>query len=137
MPDGLEHHQSSDNRSPLRTLLDDPIRRAEANLLPHEYAHSWNGKYRRPAGIATPDYQAPMHDELLWVYEGLTEYLGDVLAVRIGLLTEGEFRDEFARIAAAMDSHSAREWRSLRDSTFCPPPALGCEPAITAESWLK
>jgi predicted metalloprotease with PDZ domain len=118
MPDGLEHHESSDDRSPLRALLDDPIRRAEANLLPHEYVHSWNGKYRRPAGIATPDYQTPMLDELLWVYEGLTEYLGDVLAVRSGLLTPGEFRDEFARIAAAMDAHSAREWRPLRDTTI-------------------
>ena len=118
MPDGLEHHESSDDRSPLRTLLDEPLRRAEANLLPHEYAHSWNGKYRRPAGIATPDYQVPMQDELLWVYEGLTEYLGDVLAVRSGLLTPQEFRDEFARIAAAMDLHSAREWRSLRDTTI-------------------
>jgi predicted metalloprotease with PDZ domain len=117
MPDGLEHHESSDDRSPLRALLDDPIRRAEANLLPHEYVHSWNGKYRRPAGLATPNYQAPMLDELLWVYEGLTEYLGDVLAVRSGLLTGEEFRDEFARIAAAMDSHSAREWRSLQDTT--------------------
>jgi predicted metalloprotease with PDZ domain len=64
MPDCLEHHESSDDRSPLCTLRDDPIRRAEANLLPHEYAHSWNGKYRRPAGIATPDYQAPMRDEM-------------------------------------------------------------------------
>ncbi len=118
MPDGLEHHESSDDRSPLRALLDDPIRRAEANLLPHEYVHSWNGKYRRPAGLATPDYQAPMLDEMLWVYEGLTEYLGDVLAVRSGLLTDQEFRDEFARIAAAMDSHSAREWRSLRETTI-------------------
>ena len=118
MPDGLEHHESSDDRSPLRALLDDPIRRAEANLLPHEYVHSWNGKYRRPAGLATPDYQAPMLDEMLWVYEGLTEYLGDVLAVRSGLFTEEEFRDEFARIAAAMNSHSAREWRSLRDTTI-------------------
>ncbi len=118
MPDGLEHHESSDDRSPLRALLDDPIRRAEANLLPHEYAHSWNGKYRRPAGIATPDYQTPMLDELLWVYEGLTEYLGDVLAARSGLLTTEEFRDEFARIAAAMDAHSAREWRPLRDTTI-------------------
>ena len=121
MPDGLEHHESSDDRSPLRALLDDPIRRAEANLLPHEYVHSWNGKYRRPAGIATPDYQAPMQDELLFVYEGLTEYLGDVLAARSGLLTTEEFRDEFARIAAAMDSHTAREWRSLRDSTTAAP----------------
>jgi predicted metalloprotease with PDZ domain len=118
MPDGLEHHESSDDRSPLRALLDDPIRRAEANLLPHEYVHSWNGKYRRPEGLSTPDYQAPMLDEMLWVYEGLTEYLGDVLAVRSGLFTDQEFRDEFARIAAAMDSHSAREWRSLRDTTI-------------------
>jgi predicted metalloprotease with PDZ domain len=116
-PDGLEHHESSDNRSPLRTLVDDPIRRAEANLLPHEYVHSWNGKYRRPQGLATPDYQTPMIDDMLWVYEGLTEYLSDVLAVRSGLLTEQEFRDEFARIAAAMDSHSAREWRSLQETT--------------------
>jgi predicted metalloprotease with PDZ domain len=121
MPDGIEHHESSDNRSPLRALLDDPIRRAEANLLPHEYVHSWNGKYRRPVGIATPDYQTPMQDELLWVYEGLTEYLGDVLAARSGLLTEQEFRDEFARIAAAMDSHSAREWRSLQETTVAAP----------------
>jgi predicted metalloprotease with PDZ domain len=118
MPDGIEHHESSDNRSPLRALTDDPIRRAEANLLPHEYAHSWNGKYRRPAGIATPNFQEPMRDELLWVYEGLTEYLSDVLAVRSGLLTKLEFREELARIAAAMDSHSAREWRSLRDTTI-------------------
>jgi predicted metalloprotease with PDZ domain len=116
MPDGLEHHESSDDRSPLRALLDDPIRRAEANLLPHEYVHSWNGKYRRPAGLATPEYQSPMLGELLWVYEGLTEYLGDVLSARSGLLTEQEFRDEFARIAAAMDSHSGREWRSLQDT---------------------
>ncbi len=121
MPDGLEHHESSDDRSPLRALLDDPTRRAEANLLPHEYVHSWNGKYRRPSGIATPDYQTPMQDEMLWVYEGLTEYLGDVLATRSGLLTETEFRDELARIAAAMDSHSGREWRSLQDSTIAAP----------------
>jgi predicted metalloprotease with PDZ domain len=117
MPDGLEHHESSDDRSPLRALLDDPTRRAEANLLPHEYTHSWNGKYRRPAGLATPDYQAPMLGEMLWVYEGLTEYLGDVLAARSGLLTEQEFREELARDAAALDSHSGREWRSLRDAT--------------------
>jgi len=117
-PDGIEHHESSDNRSPLRTLLDDSTRLAESNLLPHEYVHSWNGKYRRPADLATPDYQAPMLTDMLWVYEGLTEYLSDVLAVRSGLLTEQEFRDEFARIGAAMNSHSAREWRSLQDATL-------------------
>lgn len=117
MPDGLEHHESSDDRSPLRALVDDPVRRAEANLLPHEYVHSWNGKFRRPVGLATPNFQEPMLDEMLWVYEGLTEYLGDVLAARSGLFTEGEFRDELARIAAAMDSHSSRQWRSLQDTT--------------------
>jgi predicted metalloprotease with PDZ domain len=117
MPDGLEHHQSSDDRSPLRALLDDPIRRAEANLLPHEYVHSWNGKYRRPAGLATANYQDPMLGDMLWVYEGLTEYLGDVLAARSGLLTDEEFRGELAHDAAAMQSHSAREWRSLQETT--------------------
>lgn len=116
MPDGVEHHESSDNRSPLHALLDDDIRRAEANLLPHEYTHSWNGKFRRPAGLATPDNQTPFQDGLLWVYEGLTEYLGDVLAVRSGLLTPAEFRDELARIAAQLEAHKGREWRSLQDA---------------------
>ena len=138
MPDGLEHHQSSDDRSPLRALLDDPIRRAEANLLPHEYVHSWNGKYRRPAGLATANYQDPMLGDMLWVYEGLTEYLGDVLAARSGLYTDEEFRGELAHDAAAMQSHSAREWRSLQETTVSasslaggghahPPPVQGAQ----------
>jgi predicted metalloprotease with PDZ domain len=118
MPDGIEHHQSSDDRSPLRTLVDDSIRRAEANLLPHEYVHSWNGKYRRPQGLATLNYQEPMQGDLLWVYEGLTEYLGDVLAARSGLLTEEELRSELAQDAAAMQSHDARTWRSLQDTAI-------------------
>jgi predicted metalloprotease with PDZ domain len=118
MPDGIEHHQSSDDRSPLRTLVDDSIRRAEANLLPHEYVHSWNGKYRRPQGLATSNYQEPMQGDLLWVYEGLTEYLGDVLAARSGLYTEEELRSELAQDAAAMQSHSARTWRSLQDTAL-------------------
>jgi predicted metalloprotease with PDZ domain len=121
MPDGIEHHESSDDRSPLRALLDDDTRRAEAPLLPHEYTHSWNGKFRRPAGLATPDYQAPMRDELLWVYEGLTEYLGDVLAARSGLLTASEFRDELARIAAQLRAHKGRNWRSLEDAAIAAP----------------
>ena len=118
MPDGLEHHESSDNRSPLRALLDEDLRRVEAALLPHEYTHSWNGKYRRPVGLATPDYQTPMRGELLWVYEGLTEYLGDVLTARSGLWSLQDFRDEWARIAASMDAHRGREWRSLQDATI-------------------
>ncbi len=117
MPDGLEHHESSDNRSPYRTFLDDDVRRAEANLLAHEYTHSWNGKYRRPAGLATRNYQDPMRTDMLWVYEGLTEYLGDVLAARSGLLTPEEFRSELAHDLAGMQSHEARTWRSLQDTT--------------------
>ncbi len=117
MPDGLEHHESSDNRSPYRTFLDEDLRLAEGNLLAHEYSHSWNGKYRRPVGLATRNYQEPMKGELLWVYEGLTEYLGDVLAVRSGIWTPAQFNEEIARIAAGQATHHGRSWRNLEDST--------------------
>ncbi len=86
---GLEHHESDDSRIDERGLVDESARKMEAGLLPHEYVHSWNGKYRRPADLATPDYQEPMQDDLLWVYEGLTNYLGTVLTARSGLRTEG------------------------------------------------
>lgn len=115
-PDGLEHHESSDDTSPYRTFLDDDVRRAEANLLPHEYVHSWNGKFRRPVGLATRNYQQPMRGDMLWVYEGLTEYLSDVLAARSGLFTPEEFRSELADDLASMQSHRARTWRSLQDT---------------------
>ncbi|HVW69645.1 MAG TPA: PDZ domain-containing protein [Steroidobacteraceae bacterium] len=118
MPDGLEHHESSDNRSPYRTFLDDDVRRAEANLLPHEYTHSWNGKFRRPIGLATKNYQDPMRGDLLWVYEGLTEYLSNVLAVRSGLYTPEEFQGELAHDLANMQSHSGRNFRDLQDTTI-------------------
>ena len=117
MPDGLEHHESSDNRSPYRTFLDEDLRLAEGNLLAHEYSHSWNGKYRRPVGLATRNYQEPMKGELLWVYEGLTEYLGDVLAVRSGVWTPAQFNEEIARLAAGQATHHGRTWRNLEDST--------------------
>ncbi len=118
MPDGLEHHESSDNRSPYRTFLDDDLRRAEAALLAHEYTHSWNGKFRRPVGLATRNYQDPMRGELLWVYEGLTEYLGNVLAARSGLFTNEEFQGELAHDLAGMQSHSGRGSRNLQDTTI-------------------
>ena len=88
---GLEHHESSDDREGEQYLTDGDYRNAAAYLLCHEMVHSWNGKYRRPAGLATPDFQQPMKDELLWVYEGLTDYLGIVLTARSGLLDEREF----------------------------------------------
>ena len=113
---GLEHHESDDSRIDERGLVDDTARKAEAGLLPHEYVHSWNGKYRRPADLATPDYQQPMQDDLLWVYEGLTNYLGEVLTGRSGLRTVEQERDGLALTAAALDHLPGREWRNLQDT---------------------
>ncbi|HUP03114.1 MAG TPA: hypothetical protein VMU19_03945 [Bryobacteraceae bacterium] len=117
---GLEHHESSDDRVAERTLLDEASRRNDADLLPHEFVHSWNGKYRRPAGLAsgTHDggYDFPMKGELLWVYEGLTNYLGEVLAARSGLRTSQEFLDSLAKTAAEMDNQGGRSWRPLQDT---------------------
>ena len=114
---GLEHHESSDNRTAENFLTDEDARTASADLLSHEMTHSWNGKYRRPTGLATPDYQQPMHGELLWVYEGLTDYLGKVLAARSGLTTATNFNTQFAMVAAALDHRAGRSWRSLADTT--------------------
>jgi predicted metalloprotease with PDZ domain len=113
---GLEHHESSDDRSAEHTLHDDSWRLYESDLLPHEFTHSWNGKYRRPADLATPDYQQPMKGDLLWVYEGLTQYLGVVLAARSGIITPQQFREEVAYVAATLDHRAGREWRSLQDT---------------------
>jgi predicted metalloprotease with PDZ domain len=118
---GLEHHESDDSRVEERGLVDETARKAEADLLPHEYVHSWNGKYRRPADLATPDYQQPMQDDLLWVYEGLTNYLGTVLTARSGLLTNEEERDDLALTAAALDHTPGRSWRNLQDTADAAP----------------
>ncbi|HZZ17370.1 MAG TPA: M61 family peptidase, partial [Candidatus Sulfotelmatobacter sp.] len=113
---GLEHHESDDSRIDERGLVDDVPRKMEASLLPHEYVHSWNGKYRRPADLSTPDYQEPMQDDLLWVYEGLTNYLGTVLTARSGLLSNDQARDDLALTAAALDHTPGRMWRNLQDT---------------------
>ncbi len=113
---GLEHHESSDNRLPERALLDDAPRKLGASLLAHEFVHSWNAKYRRPTGLTTPDYEQPMKGELLWVYEGLTQYLGEVLTARSGLYTPEQFREELARVADYLDHRPGRTWRSLEDT---------------------
>ena len=113
---GLEHHESSDNAVGERTLLDPEIDKSEAGLLPHEFVHSWNGKYRRPAGLATRNYQDPMIGDLLWVYEGLTEYLGDVLTARSGLWSAEEYRESLADSAAVLDYRAGRTWRPLQDT---------------------
>jgi len=113
---GLEHHESSDDRIGERGLIDEGRRKVDADLLPHEFTHSWNGKFRRPAGLVTPDYSQPMKGDLLWVYEGLTQYLGQVLAARSGLYTPEEFREALARSAAALDRKQGRTWRPLEDT---------------------
>ncbi len=114
---GLEHHESSDNRAPERMLVDEDLFKGWAGLLPHELVHSWNGKYRRPAGLATPAYHQPMQTELLWVYEGLTTYLGKVLTARCGLWTATDYFDHLALIAAQLDHQRGRDWRPLADTT--------------------
>ncbi len=113
---GLEHHESSDDRVDERSLIDADRRKLMADLLPHEMSHSWNGKYRRPSGLAIGSFQEPMNGELLWVYEGLTEYLGHVLAARSGLLTSEEYREHLALTAAEMDHQNGRAWRNLQDT---------------------
>ena len=113
---GLEHHESSDDRGHERWWLDDDLRRDASNLLSHEYVHSWNGKFRRPAGLATGDYFTPMNGELLWVYEGLTQYLGFVLAARSGIRTPAETRDGLASVAAEIEANRGRTWRPLVDT---------------------
>lgn len=114
---GLEHHQSNDSRVAERALINETQGRLALGVLPHEYFHSWNGKYRRPAGLATPDYQKPMQGELLWVYEGLTEYYGNVLAARSGIWTPEQYRDELANVAANYGHRPGRTWRPLIDTT--------------------
>jgi predicted metalloprotease with PDZ domain len=113
---GLEHHESNDSTYAEHTLSDPDLLMLQADLVAHEFTHSWNGKYRRPAGLATPNYQEPMVGDLLWVYEGLTEYLGTVLAARSGFWTDEQYREALADTAAMLDHRSGRQWRSLEDT---------------------
>ena len=119
---GLEHHESSDDRTAERSLIDETELLGFAGLLPHEFVHSWNGKYRRPEGLATPDYQVPMKDDLLWVYEGLTEYLGSfVLTARSGLLTQEQSIDQLAVLVSQYENRPGRDWRPLQDTADAAP----------------
>jgi predicted metalloprotease with PDZ domain len=115
---GLEHHESNDSRVAERSLLDPALRDVSLGVIPHEFVHSWNGKYRRPAGLATRNYQEPMKGELLWVYEGLTQYLGNLISARSGLWTPQQYRDHLAQIAADLDHKPGRLWRPLIDTTI-------------------
>jgi predicted metalloprotease with PDZ domain len=114
--EGIEHHESSDDRASEDYLTDATALRTAGSLLPHEYSHSWNGKYRRPAKLYQPDYQTPEQTDLLWVYEGLNEYNGEVLATRARIQTFREQLDVLAEAAAQMQVESGRGWRPIRDT---------------------
>jgi len=116
-PDGVEHHESSDDRAEEAYFLDPELFQT-SDLLENEFTHSWNGKYRRPSGLATPDYQKPMKGDLLWVYEGLTQYYGEMLTARSGITPPGLFRESLANTAAAMNDRTGRAWRDLQDTAI-------------------
>jgi predicted metalloprotease with PDZ domain len=114
---GLEHHQSSEDGSEDNAFTEWDKSAAERDLLSHEFTHSWNGKFRRPADLWTPNYDVPMRDSLLWVYEGQTQYWGEVLTARAGLWTLQQALDELAFTAASYEHQAGRQWRSLEDTT--------------------
>jgi len=114
---GLEHLSCSFNEVSERELVDDKKRKSwPAYLLPHEFVHSWNGKFRRPAGMVTTSFHQPEHTRLLWVYEGLTQYLGEVLTVRSGLLPLEEHLPAFASKLDFLIQQRGRQWRPLEDT---------------------
>jgi predicted metalloprotease with PDZ domain len=114
---GLEHHQSSEDGSDPESFTKWDKTAFVRDLLPHEFTHSWNGKFRRPADLWTPNYNVPMQDSLLWVYEGQTQYWGQVLAARSGLRTRQQALDQLAITAAHYEVQKGRQWRTLQDTT--------------------
>src|SRR6266446_6795563 len=132
---GLEHHQSSENAT-VPGYFTEWDKNADArDLLPHEYTHSWNGKFRRPADLWTPNYNVPMRDSLLWVYEGQTQYWGSVLTARSGMRTAAQTRDLIAGIAANFDISPGRKWRPLEDTTN--QPTVSQRTPVTWVSWQR
>ena len=118
--EGLEHHQSSEDGTRANYFTDWNAQTRGVDLLAHEYTHSWNGKFRRPADLWTPNFNVPMRDDLLWVYEGLTEYWGYVLSARAGMRSPEATRDSMAGIAASFETDPGRKWRPLVDTTNQP-----------------
>ena len=114
---GLEHHQSSEDGADPESFTEWDKTAYDRDLLPHEFTHSWNGKFRRPADLWTPNYSVPMQDSLLWVYEGQTQYWGEVLSARSGLLTRQQALDSLALTAAFYDRQAGRKWRPVQDTT--------------------
>jgi predicted metalloprotease with PDZ domain len=114
--EGLEHHESSEDGVGEKAFTDELELLDFSDLMAHEFTHSWNGKYRRPVGLATPDFEQPMKGELLWVYEGLTQYLGHVLPARSGLWTAEDYRESLAQVVADFELQAGRQWRPLVDT---------------------
>jgi predicted metalloprotease with PDZ domain len=117
---GLEHHRSSENQVEPEYFTEWDRMAPERNLLPHEYSHSWVGKFRRGADMWTPDFATPMQGSLLWVYEGQDQYWGYVLGARSGLVTRQDTLDAIANTAAAYEYRVGRQWRALEDTTNDP-----------------
>jgi predicted metalloprotease with PDZ domain len=129
---GLEHHRSSENNAGLGYFTKWDEKKGAHNILPHEYTHSWDGKYRRGADLWTPDYSVPMRNSLLWVYEGQTQYWGYVLQARSGIVSKEDTLAAYAMIAAQYDGRPGRSWRPLVDTTNDPIMA-----ARRPEPWLS
>jgi predicted metalloprotease with PDZ domain len=127
--EGLEHGQSSDNGVGEKGFADDNHQLAESDLLSHEFTHSWNGKYRRPATLLQSDFATAQQGQLLWVYEGMTQYLGNLLAARSGLKNQAQYRDMLAMSAAQLDYKPGREWRSTEDTAIAASILRGGNPA--------
>jgi predicted metalloprotease with PDZ domain len=117
---GLEHHRSSENQNDPGYFIDWDASLPDHNLLPHEFVHSWNGKFRRGADLFTPDFRTPMRNSMLWVYEGQTQFWGYVLEARSGLSSKSQVLDKLAVIAATLDAREGRTWRPLADTTNDP-----------------
>jgi predicted metalloprotease with PDZ domain len=127
--EGLEHGQSSDNGVGEKDFSDPSRQIAVSDLLSHEFTHSWNGKYRRPVGLYQPDFATPQQGALLWVYEGMTEYLGNVLATRSALKSQAEYREVLAISAANLDYTPGRDWRPTEDTAVAASILRGGNPA--------
>lgn len=117
---GLEHHQSSEDVTTEKYFTQWDKTASGRDLLAHEYTHSWNGKFRRPADLWTPNYNVPMRGSLLWVYEGQTQFWGFVLAARSGLWNKQQALDAFADQAAYYSTMAGRQWRPMQDTTLDP-----------------
>jgi predicted metalloprotease with PDZ domain len=131
----FDHHQSLDNRRPANFLTNERSLTLYGNYIAHDFAHSWNGQYRRPVGLITPNYQVPIDTSGLWVYEGLTDYLSAVLAVRSGIWTREQFLDQFAEIAAEFDHRPGKTWRDLQDTATMAAILWSVDSSPAYESW--